>query len=93
MISKQRESLPRLAEKISRETFGLPWILSYQVEPRRLLLVMLTSAGRKVGEVRGTRRPSVSEQRAPSAETQKNLRLIMMNDDFHPLEDATLDQT
>ena len=30
--------------------------------------------GRKVGEVRGTRRPSVSEQRAPSAETQKNLR-------------------
>jgi len=31
-------------------------------------------SGRKVGEVRGTRRPSVSEQRAPSAETQKNLR-------------------
>jgi len=31
-------------------------------------------SGRKAGEVRGTRRPSVSEQRAPSAETQKNLR-------------------
>ena len=39
-------------------------------------------AGRKVGEVRGTRRPSVSEQRAPSAETQKNLRLVFWLDGF-----------
>ena len=38
--------------------------------------------GRKVGEVRGTRRPSVSEQRAPSAETQKNLRLDCWKREF-----------
>ena len=79
MILKQRESFRRLEEKISREMSGLPLILLYRVKSSLLLFMvrmLMMSTGRKVGEVRGTRRPSVSEQRAPSAETQKNLRLV-----------------
>ena len=80
MILKQRGSFRRLEEKISREMSGLPLILLYRVKSSLLLFMvkkmLMMSTGRKVGEVRGTRRPSVSEQRAPSAETQKNLRLV-----------------
>lgn len=37
-------------------------------------------SGRKAGQVRGERRPSVSDCRAPSQETQKNLRFNLPHD-------------